>query len=62
MDNGNLQGMISSGDFLRFVFEKMLGCLFRRWEVFRLDDCTIGENPLLMDGIFLEGIGFPGKG
>jgi len=62
MDNGSSQGMISCGGFLRFVFEKMLGCLFRGWEVFRLDCCTIGENPLSMDGIFLEGIGFPGKG
>ena len=30
----------------------MLGYAFEDWEVFQVDGCTIGENPLSMDGIF----------
>ena len=38
------------------VLEKMFGCAIGGWGVPRGDGCTIGENPLSMVGMFLEGI------
>jgi hypothetical protein len=61
MDNVYSQGMINSGCILRFVFEKLLGCAFKGWEVFRVYGCTILANMLSMDEIFLAGMRFLAK-
>ncbi len=57
MENRSSQRMMVSGAFIEISFgEKVLGWAVRGQEVSRWDGCTIGENPLLMDGIFLEGM------